>query len=126
MVIIMEYIEKKRIVFFALPICFTTYFLNEEKVTIKSGLFTTVEDDAYMYKIQDIKLVRNFWERIFGLGTIICYTGDTTHPELHLEHIKHSNEMKEYILKTSEEARRKKRTMHTLDIDVVESEDLES
>lgn len=79
-----------------------------------------------MYKIQDIKLVRNFWERIFGLGTIICYTGDTTHPELHLEHIKHSNEMKEYILKTSEEARRKKRTMHTLDIDVVESEDLES
>ena len=55
-------------------------------------------------------------ERIFGLGTVVCYTGDTTHPKLLLEHIKNAKDVKNYILKESEEARRKRRTLNTLDI----------
>lgn len=116
----MEYKEKKRTKFLALPICFTTYAINEEKINRKKGFLSIVEDDAYMYKIQDVKLVRSLMERLFGLGTIICYTGDTTDPELKLEHIKHAKEIKEYLIKASEEARIKKRTMHTLGIDAEE------
>ena len=56
-------------------------------------------------------------ERMFGLGTVSCYTGDTTDPVLKLVHIKHSRDVKEYILKASEEARIKKRTVTMLDID---------
>ena len=33
-----------------------------------------------------------------------------------LEHIKNAREVKDYILKASEEARRKRRTLNTLDI----------
>ena len=55
-------------------------------------------------------------ERIFKLGTIVCYTGDVTNPELKLVHVKHSREIKSYLLKQSEAARLKRRTLNTVDI----------
>lgn len=112
----MMYVEKKRTKILALPICFTTYMISDDKLTIKSGFLNIVEDDAYMYKIQDVRLKRSFMERIFGLGTVVCFTGDTTHPELKLLHIKRAAEIKDYLMDASEEARRRRRTLHTLDI----------
>lgn len=110
------YTEKKRAVFFGLPLYFTAYFLTEERVTIKKGLFTTTEDACYMYKVNDVRLVKSLGERLFGLGTLILFTGDTTHSELRLEHIKHSDEIKEFLLEQSEAARIRRRTVNMLDI----------
>lgn len=112
----MEYRETKRLLFFGLPWTFTKYTVREEDVVINSGLLKTYENNCYMYKIQDVELQISLAERIFGLGTIVCYTGDTTHPKLMLERIKNAKEIKDYILKASEDARRKRRTLNTLDI----------
>lgn len=117
-----EYVERKRWLFLGLPFTFTKYTINEEVITIDSGFLNTVENDCYLYKVQDVELKTSLTERIFRLGTVACYTGDNTHPQLYLEHIKHAKEIKDYILKTSEEARRKRRTMNTLNID---ADDLE-
>lgn len=112
----MSYVEKKRTKLFGLPWTFTKYMIDEDKVTIRSGFLSIVEDDAYMYKIQDVRLVRSFLERLSRVGTVICYTGDTTHPELKLEHIRRASEIKDYLMKASEEARIKRRTIQTMDI----------
>lgn len=112
----MEYVEKKRWLFFGLPFTFTKYTLKEDMLTIDAGLLKTREDDCYMYKIQDVRLEISLLERLFGLGTVICFTGDTTDPTLELVHIKNAREIKEFILRASEEARRKRRTLNTLDI----------
>lgn len=77
-----------------------------------------------MYKIQDVRLTRSLTERMFKLGTIICYTGDTTHPELVLYHIKNASKIKDFIMLSSEEARRKRRALHTLNIDAEELEEV--
>ena len=112
----MEYRERKRLLFFGLPWTFTKYTIREDDVVINSGFLKTYENNCYMYKIQDVELQVSLIERIFGLGTVVCYTGDTTHPRLLLERIKNAKEIKDYILKESEEARRKRRTSNTLDI----------
>ena len=108
--------ERKRWLFFGLPWTFTKYTITPSLVTIDQGLINTVEDDCYMYKIQDVKLNTSLFEKMFKLGTIICYTGDVTNPELKLIHIKHAKEIKAYLLKQSEIARLKRRTINTMDI----------
>ena len=108
--------ERKRWLFFGLPFTFTKYTITPSLVTIDQGLFNTVEDDCYMYKVQDVKLNTSLFEKIFKLGTIICFTGDVTDPELRLVHIKHAKEIKSYLLKQSETARLKRRTLNTVDI----------
>ena len=122
----MGFIERKRIKFFGLPFSFTKYKIVEEKITITSGFLEITEDDAYMYKIQDVRLTRSLAERIFKIGTITCYTGDTTHPELTLVHIRHASEIKDFIMQYSEESRRKRRALHTLSLDAqaIEEEEL--
>jgi len=111
-----DHVERKRWLFFGLPWTFTVYRMKDDMLNVKSGFFKLVQDDCYMYKIVDVKLTQSLMERIFGLGTITCYTGDTTDKELILKHIKHSEEIKDYLLKTSEEARIKRRTVNMLDI----------
>ena len=121
----MEFSERKRILFFGLPWTFTRYTVKEEVITIDSGLLSTKENDCYMYRVQDVELVASLLERIFGLGTVICYTGDTTHPTLKLEHIRNARAIKDYILEASENARRKRRTLNTLDIGTGEMNDID-
>ena len=116
------YKERKRILFFGLPWTFTKYFITEEMITVDQGFFKVEENDCYMYKVQDVKLTATLLERMFGLGTVTCYTGDVTNPQLVIQHVKHSKEIKNYLLKASEEARIKRRTLNTLNID---AEDLE-
>ena len=111
-----EFLEKKRWLFLGLPFTFTKYVIKEDMITVDTGVFTKVENDCYMYKVQDVEHTASIWERMAGLGTIVCYTGDTTHPKLLIEHIRNSKQIKEFILKESEEARLKRRTVNMLDI----------
>ncbi len=111
------YSEKKRTPLFAIPLYFTTYNISEDTINRKKGLLNLVDDDMFMYKVQDVRLKRGFIERLFKLGTVICFTGDVTDQELVLEQVRHAEERKDYIMAQAEEERRKKRTLHTMDID---------
>jgi uncharacterized membrane protein YdbT with pleckstrin-like domain len=118
--IMVEFVERKRWLFFGLPFTFTKYTVKEELITINSGLLKTAENDCYMYKVQDVELNVSLIQRIFGLGTVKCYTGDTTDSILLLENIKNAKVIKDYILDASEKARIKRRTLNTLNIDADE------
>lgn len=111
-----KYSERKRLLFFGLPWTFTKYTITSDMITMDEGLLKVEENDCYMYKVQDVKLTATVLERMFGLGTVICYTGDVTDKELRLEHIKHAKEIKNYLLKASETARIKRRTLNMQDI----------
>ena len=121
----MEFTERKRWLFFGLPFTFTKYMIKEDMITVAEGLLKTVENDCYMYKVQDVTHSATLAEKIFRLGTVTCYTGDTTHPQLVLQHIKNSRTIKDLILKESEEARLKRRTVNMLDIGSADMDDMD-
>lgn len=121
----MEFVERKRWLFFGLPFTFTKYTIKEDMITIDAGFLKTVENDCYMYKVQDVQHSASLAEKLFGLGTVTCFTGDTTHPQLVLEHIKNSKAVKDFILEESEQARLKRRTVNMLDIGSGDMDDLD-
>ena len=121
----MEYTEKKRWLFFGLPFTFTKYMIKEDVLTVDTGLLKVVENDCYMYKIQDVRLSTSLMERLFHLGTVVCYTGDVTHQKLVLSHIRNAKAIKEFILEKSEAARIKRRTVNMLDIGSGNSMDMD-
>lgn len=108
--------ERKRWLLFALPWTFTKFILREEILTVQTGFFKTLINDCYMYKIVDVQLERSLLEKMTGLGTVVCFTSDTTDKVLRLEHIKNSTQIKNFILEKSEKMRMKRRTLNTMSL----------
>lgn len=119
-----KFTERKRWLFLGLPFTFTKYELSDTLLTVKQGFLTTTENDCYMYKIQDVKLSKTLAERICGLSTVTCFTGDVTHPEVKLVHIRNGNEIKDFIMEKSEEMRLKRRTVSMMDISAEGNEEI--
>ena len=111
-----EFKERKRWLFLGLPWTFTIYTVKDDMITIDKGFLNKQQDDCYMYKVQDVELIRSIWERMVGLGTVRCFTGDTTDKELVIKHVRHAEEIKDFIFDASEKARIKRRTVNMLDI----------
>ena len=97
--------DRKRI-FFGLPWTFTRYALTEEKLYIKTGVFSTREEEVRLYRIMDVTLKRSLWERLCGLGTIHCCSADKSSPEFD---IKRSQQIKNMLSDMVEAQRDKKR-----------------
>ena len=113
----MGFTEKKRLVLFGLPWTFTSYHIEEDILTIDEGFLKKTENDCYMYKVIDVRLETTLMERILGIGTIHCFTGDVTDPDLKLQHIKNAKEIKDFILKQSEQERMKRKTLNMQHLD---------
>lgn len=106
----MDYIWKDRKrTFLGLPWSFTRYRLTEEKLIIDTGFFTRREDEIRLYRIMDIGLKRSLGERILGLGTIHCCSGDKTSPEFDIKRIKKSRDVKELLSDLVEKRRMEQR-----------------
>jgi len=100
--------DRKRTLF-GLPWSFTRYRLTEDKLLIDVGFFTRVEDEIRLYRILDVSLRRTFGERLFGLGTIHCCSGDKTSPEFDIKRIKKPKEVKELLSDLVEKERSARR-----------------
>ena len=100
--------DRKRPIF-GLPLSFTVYKMTEEKLLINTGLLAIKEEEIQLYRIMDVTLKRSLLQRIFGVGTIHCCSGDKTTPEFDIKDIKNSSEIKELLSKNIEIQRDKKR-----------------
>lgn len=96
--------DRKRTIF-GLPLSFTRYRLTENKLILDIGFFKRSEDEIRLYRITDITLIRSFRERIWGLGTIHCCSGDKTSPEFNISHIKNPRSVKEMLSEMVEDER---------------------
>ena len=100
---------RKRITFFALPWTFTVYRLTKDRLLIKSGFFTTKEDEVRLYRIMDISLKRTLFQKLFGLGSIQCHSSDKTMGHFEIINVKRSYEVKNLLSDFIEKERMEKR-----------------
>lgn len=122
----MDYLwsDKKRTLF-GLPLSFTRYSLNNERLFIEQGFLNKKEDEVRLYRIMDVSLSRTFGQRIFGLGTIHCCSADKSMKDFDILSIKHPKEVKEQLSELVEKQRDSKRVtnreymsdMHDMDDD---------
>lgn len=105
-----EYIwtDRKRTIF-GLPLSFTVYKLTGEKLLIETGFLSKKQEEIRLYRILDLTLNRPFGQRIFGLGTIHCCTGDKSTPEFDILKIKKSEYIKNLLSDMVEKQRDEKR-----------------
>ena len=88
--------DRKRIIF-GLPWTFTKYILTKEKLLVETGILNKYQEEIRLYRIMDMTLRRSLWQRLFGLGTIHCCTADKSSPELDIQWIPDSENVKELL-----------------------------
>ncbi len=103
--------DRKRTLF-GLPLSFTKYSLEEDRLFIETGFFNSVENEVRLYRIIDLQLSRTLGQKMFGLGTIKVKSADKTLGDFEIKNIKNSKEVKEQLSKLVEEMRDKKRVVN--------------
>lgn len=83
--------DKKRI--FGKPLSFTKYTLYDDKIIHTNGLIFEKEGQILLYRIMDVEIYISIIDKIFGVGTIILYTGDTTDKTFYIKSIKNPREV---------------------------------
>ncbi|MBE5931477.1 MAG: PH domain-containing protein [Lachnospiraceae bacterium] len=100
---------RKRWTFLGLPWTFTVYRLTKDRLLVKTGFFTTKEDEVRLYRILDISLKRTLIQKIFGLGTIQCHSSDKTMGHFDIINVRHSYDVKNLLSDLIEKERMEKR-----------------
>ena len=100
---------RKRLTFLGLPWTFTVYRLTKDRMLIKTGFFTTREDEVRLYRILDISLKRTLIQKMFGLGTIQCHSSDKTMGHFDIINVKKSYDVKNLLSDLIEKERMEKR-----------------
>ena len=91
-----------------MPISFTKYEVDNERLYMDSGLFTTNSDEILLYRILDIKTKRTFWQKICGVGTVTLYSADQTNRVLELKNIKKPKDVHHFISELVEKCRKER------------------
>ena len=101
--------DRKRVLFFGLPLSFTTYRLTSNRLFINSGLLTQTQDEVRLYRITDVSLSRTLIQRIFGLSTIHCNSSDKTLGNFDIINVKDGENVKELLSQSVEQERMARR-----------------
>ena len=101
--------DRKRIL--GMPISFTVYSIDNNRLYVKKGLFNSIMDELLLYRILDIKLSRSLFQKIFRVGTITLSTADKTNPILEIKNVKNSDKIRRLISNIVERERNEKRIM---------------
>ena len=99
--------DKKRPLF-GLPLSFTRYTLFKDKLYTTVKFIAVNEEELRLYRIIDITLKKSLFERIFGVGTILCHSADATTPVLEIKNIKEPEKVRTLLSELVEKNRTEK------------------
>ena len=86
---------------------FTVYELTDQRIKLKTGVLNQEIDECELYRVRDYKVVKPFFQRIFGLGRIELVTSDRSNLNINLNGIKDPENLYNLIRDNVEKIRRK-------------------
>ncbi|MEM1297102.1 MAG: PH domain-containing protein [Verrucomicrobiota bacterium] len=92
----------------------TSYKLTDQRFFVDEGIFTRVSNELELYRIKDITVVRPFFLRLVGRGSIVLHTSDKTHPKLRIRGVRDIDHVRDHIRNLVELWREKK---HVREVD---------
>ena len=98
--------DRKRIL--GLPISFTAYRVDRDRLTCKKGFFNTEVDELLLYRVLDIKSSCTLGQKLLGVGTITLYSADRTHSTFELKNIRRPDKLRVFLSKLVEYERTSK------------------
>lgn len=98
--------DRKRIL--GLPISFTAYRVDRDRLTCVKGFFKTEVDELLLYRVLDIKSSRTLGQKLLGVGTITLYSADRTHGTFELMNIRRPDKVRVFLSKLVEYERTSK------------------
>ncbi len=94
-----------------LPLSFTRYSLDEDRLIIRIGLLRTVTNETLLYRILDIKLTQSLWQKLFNVGTLTLYTADQSDNQLFLLSVRRPEKVRRALSELVERERTEKRLL---------------
>ena len=95
---------------------FTVYEVTDQRIKLKTGILNQEIDECELYRVRDYKIVKPFFQRIFGLGKIELVTSDRSNSNINLNGIKDPENLYNLIRDNVERIRRKTGTRE-IDVD---------
>ena len=95
--------DRKHFMWF--PFSFTKYYIENDRLMIKEGLFSTTLNETLLYRIVDLTFHQTLLGKLFGTGDIIVKAKADSTPELVLKNIKKPMEVRNLISQAVEESR---------------------
>ena len=86
---------------------FTVYEVTDQRIKLKTGILNQEIDECELYRVRDYKVVKPFFQRIFGLGRIELITSDRSNSGIYLNGIKDPENLYNLIRDNVEKIRRK-------------------
>ena len=90
---------------FGLPISFTKYAVSDDRIFLETGLLNIKYEEINLYRVRDLTLSISFWQRLFGVGSVIVHSADETNAHLEIKNIKNPKQVKELIYHSIEKAK---------------------
>lgn len=98
--------DRKRIL--GLPISFTVYTVDESRLYVQQGLFSTSVSELLLYRILDIKSCRTFWQKLVGVGDVTLYNADASDSQIVLKNIRNPDAVRRFLSQIIESRRSEK------------------
>ena len=86
---------------------FTVYEVTNQRIKLKIGILNQEIDECELYRVRDYRVVKPFFQRIFGLGKIELVTSDRSNSNINLNGIKEPENLYNLIRDNVEKIRRK-------------------
>ncbi len=103
-----ELLWKDRKRYLGLPLSFTRYSVDNDRLYVKKGFFNTETDEVLLYRILDIQSKRSFGQKLCGVGTIVLYNADASDGTLELKNVKKVDKLRSFLSNIIEQRRSEK------------------